>query len=107
MSPKLPKILHFVGRQVRGQWIVACLDFNLAAQDDTFEGAKSRILDQVNTYVETALSLDQGIHAEQLLNRKAPLSDWLWFYLVSTLLFFHSNLNLKQYQLPCPNLQGA
>ncbi len=108
MPPEHPKILHFVGRQARGQWFVACLDFDLVAQDDTFEGARSRILEQVETYLETALTLDQGVHAGELLNRRAPLSNWLLFYLGTVLQHFHSRfLNLKGYKLPCPQLQSA
>lgn len=110
MDPtKFPKILHFVGRHAHGQWIVACLDFDLAAQDDTFEGAKRRIADQIQTYIETALTLDCGIHAEQLLNRKAPLGDWLLFYVGSFLQFFHGNFLdvLRGYKESFPQLQGA
>jgi hypothetical protein len=99
MAPEFPRILHFLGRQANGQWIVSCLDFDLSAQDDTFEGAKHRIEDQIETYVETAMTLDGGVHAEQLLSRKAPFNAWLLFYLGSTLQFFHGSfLNIRGYQ---------
>ena len=93
-----PRNLHFVGRQVQGQWIVSCLDFDLVSQDDTFEGAKCKIEDQIQTYVETALTLDDGIHSEHFLKRKAPLKGWLLFYMGLSLQFFHSKyLNIKGY----------
>jgi hypothetical protein len=110
MAAKVPTCnLHFVGRQVRGQWIVSCLDFDLAAQDDTFDGAKLRIADQIKTYIDTATTLDGGIHAEQLLNRKAPLNEWLLFYAGSALQFCHTSfLNVKGYKelvpQPCPKI---
>lgn len=84
----LPKYFHFICRHAHDQWIITNLNFNLAAQDDTFENAKLRILEQVKAYIETAQSLDQGIHADQLLNRKAPLIDWLRFYFSSVLMYF-------------------
>ena len=97
--PDAPQFLHFVGRQAHGQWIVTCLDFDLASQDDTFEDAKRRIYDQIETYIETASALDGGIHIEQFLNRKAPLKDWLLFYIAPVFSFFHSSfLNIKGYK---------
>jgi hypothetical protein len=79
MAYQLPKRLHFLARHVQGQWVVECLDFSLGAQDDTMEGAHRRVLAQVVTYVEEALAMDDGAHAEQLLNRRAPWGDWLLF----------------------------
>ena len=97
--PDAPQFLHFVVRQAHGQWIVTCLDFDLVSQDDTFEDAKRRIYDQIDTYIETAWALDNGIHVEQFLNRKAPLKDWFLFYIASVLHFFHSSfLNIKGYK---------
>ena len=85
---------------------MSCLDFDLAAQDDTFDGAKRRIADQIKTYIETATTLDDGIHAEQFLNRKAPLNEWLLFYAGLSLQFFHTSfLNVKGYTELAPQLQ--
>lgn len=106
MTAKIPQVLHFVGRQAHGQWIVACLDFDLVAQDDTFDGARRRIGDQIKTYIDTATTLDNGIHAEQLLNRKAPLDEWLLFYAGSVLQFCHTSfLNIKGYRELAPQSQ--
>jgi hypothetical protein len=73
MATHTPEYLHLIARLVDGQWVVECLDFDLAAQDDTLEGAQRRLLDQVSSYVEEALTMDDGTHAEQLLSRRAPL----------------------------------
>jgi hypothetical protein len=79
MDPRIPQYLHLVARHLDGQWVVACLDFDLAAQDDTLEAAKRRLIDQVYSYVEEALTMDDGAYADQLLSRRAPLHDWLLF----------------------------
>jgi len=101
MAYKLPSRLHFLAHHVQGQWVVACLDFNLGAQDDTFKSAHRRLQEQVKTYVETALTMDNGAHAEQLLKRRAPLRDWLLFHLGRLLQPLHAaEGNLRGYQRP-------
>lgn len=102
-----PKRLHFLARHVEGQWMVECLDFSPGAQDDTIEGAHERVLAQITTYVEEALSMDGGAHAEQLLNRRAPWRDWLLFRLGMALRVLHAARGgLSGYQRPF-QLQGA
>jgi hypothetical protein len=101
MKAKLPTCLHLVARHVDGQWVVACLDFDLAAQDDTIEDAQRRLIDQVNSYVSEALTMDGGAHAEQLLNRRAPLGDWVLFRVGMVLQTIHAAGGLlKGYQRP-------
>lgn len=75
----IPQKLHFLARYTDNQWVVACLDFNLAAQDDTFLGAKARIENQIESYITMATE-DPGL--EFLLSRKAPLMDWVVFWFV-------------------------
>jgi hypothetical protein len=81
MKPKLPQYLHLVARHLDGQWVVTCLDFDLAAQDDTLEAAQQRLIEQVYSYVQEALTMDGGAHAEQLLSRRAPMHSWILFRL--------------------------
>lgn len=79
-----------MARRVEGQWVVACLDFDLAAQDSTFEAAQRRLLDQVESYVQEALAIDGGANAQQLLSRHAPMGHWLLFRLVRLLQRFNA-----------------
>lgn len=79
MVPQLPSRLHILARHIDGQWVVECLDFCLAAQDDTLEAAETRLQDQIHSFVEAAFEIDGGAHASQLLRRKAPWSDWVLF----------------------------
>lgn len=105
MAYQLPERLHFLARHIEGQWFVKCLDFSLGAQDTTFEAAHERLQAQVSSYVEEALSLDGGVHAEQLLSRRAPWRDWLLFRLGMVLHALHAARGqLNAYQLsfePC------
>lgn len=107
MAHTIPNRLHFLARHVHGQWVVECLDFSLGAQDDTLEGAHRRVLTQVCTYVEEALTMDGGAHAEQLLNRRAPWRDWLLFRVGMALRAIHAaSAGLSGYQRPF-RLQSA
>lgn len=90
MAHQLPERLHFLARHVEGQWFVECLDFSLGAQDTTLEAAHERLQAQVSSYVEEALTLDGGAHAEQLLSRRAPWRDWLLFRLGMVLHALHA-----------------
>ncbi len=90
MAYQLPHQLHFLARHVEGQWFVECLDFSLGAQDTTLEAAQERLQAQVRSYVEEAVTLNGGAHAEQLLSRRAPWRDWLLFGLGMALNALHA-----------------
>jgi hypothetical protein len=101
MLPAIPTTIHLLARRIEGQWVVACLDFDLAAQDCTFEAAQRRLLDQVESYVEEALAIDGGTHASELLSRRAPLSHWALFYVATVLQGLHAAGGiLRGYQQP-------
>jgi hypothetical protein len=101
MASTIPATLHLLGRRIDDQWVVACLDFDLAAQDSTFEAAQRRLLQQVNSYVQEALAIDGGAHAQQLLHRRAPLASWALFHVAKLLQGLHAATNeLRSYQQP-------
>ena len=90
MPITVPSTIHLLARRSEGQWVVACLDFDLAAQDGTFEAAQRRLMDQVESYVQEALSMDGGSHASELLTRRAPMAHWALFYLAMLLQGLHA-----------------
>ena len=101
MPAAIPTSIHLLARRSEGQWVVACLDFDLAAQDDTFEAAQRRLLDQVQSYVQEALTIDGGTHASELLGRRAPLANWALFYLAMVLQGLHAAGGIMRgYQRP-------
>jgi predicted RNase H-like HicB family nuclease len=61
-------------------WVAVCLDFNLAAQGDSFEEAKSKLEAMIADYIYDALAGEDKPYAAQLLARRAPLSAWLKYY---------------------------
>ena len=62
------------------QWQAFCLDLCLAAQDDTFEGAKQKLEAMIGEYIVDALCGEDKAFADQLLTRRAPLRYWLKYY---------------------------
>jgi predicted RNase H-like HicB family nuclease len=73
-------IIKCFAKHTEGQWVAVCLDFCLAAQADTFEEAKSKLEAQIVFYVDEALQDKE--FGPQLLQRKAPLSSWIEYYLI-------------------------
>ncbi len=73
-------ILKAYAKYEKGQWIAFCLDFDLVAQADSFEEAKTKLDNMVKEYVFDALVGEDREYAEQLLSRKAPLLEWIKYY---------------------------
>ena len=78
MTRAAPARLHFLSRWIDGQWVVTCLNYNLAAQDDTLPGARARVQAQVDSYMDL---VRENPSMGFLLSRKAPFTDWLIYAL--------------------------
>jgi predicted RNase H-like HicB family nuclease len=90
MNPKQLIIKCYAERE-GDVWGAHCLDFNLAAQGDSFEDAKTRLESMITEYVYDALVGEDRFYASQLLSRRAPLSAWLKYYLMKFKnIIFHS-----------------
>lgn len=62
------------------QWIAFCIDLGLAAQGDTYEETKRKLHDMIHEYILDALDGEDKEYADQLLSRKAPLSQFVTYY---------------------------
>jgi len=71
-----------MARQDGGVWVASCLDLDLAAQGDTLEDAKASLEAMISEYVFDAVAGEDRAHADQLLRRKAPLSEWAVYYFI-------------------------
>lgn len=63
-------------------WVAICLDFNLAAQADSYAEARRKLHDQILEYVYDAMAGEDVEHAAYLLRRRAPAPKylkWFWF----------------------------
>jgi hypothetical protein len=75
-------ILKCYAEQEEGVWVAVCLDFNLAAQGDSFDEVKKKLESMIEEYVYDALVGEDRAYAGQLLTRRAPLSSWVRYYLL-------------------------
>ena len=65
----------------QGLWVAVCLDFCLAAQADTADEAVQKLKAQIHEYVYDALVGEDKAHGRYFLyERRAPLSEWLYYY---------------------------
>lgn len=73
MKPK-GLLLRCYLEQQGDQWTAVCIDLCLAAQADSEEKAKASLQAMTIDYINEALTVDTE-YAEQLLTRKAPMSQ--------------------------------
>lgn len=86
-------VLRCYGKKQSGQFVVVCLDFNLAAQGDTFDEAWQKLQQQIHEHLDDALAGEDKAHVEQMLNRRAPLSLHLDYYSVCVKIKLATMLN--------------
>ena len=80
------RILHCYGKRKDGKWFGVCLELNLAAEADSFIELKSEINSMISSYIEAVCDTDDKASIPRLLNRRAPLLDWLQYYSICALL---------------------
>ncbi len=85
-------VLRCYAKYYKKQWIAFCLDFDLAAQADSFEEVKEKLENMIKEYVFDALVGEDKEYADQLLSRKAPIFEWIKYYYY---LFVYQVINTK------------
>lgn len=78
-------IVKCYAEQESDYWVAMCLDFNLAAQGDSYDEVKAKLEAMISEYIYDALVGEDKPYAAQLLTRRAPLSSWLKYYTVKLL----------------------
>jgi hypothetical protein len=104
MSMSVPQqlVLRCVAFKEQGQWVGVCLEFNLAAQGDTFADVRQRLDAQISTYLREALAGPDREHAGYLLRRRASLRFWLMYWLAALGHRLHLRTSTKDYESPLP-----
>ena len=65
-----------------GRWYGVCLDLNLAAEADSFNELKQKLYEMISSYFSCVLDTNDKDSIPSLLSRKAPLMDWIKYYLI-------------------------
>jgi hypothetical protein len=71
--------LRCYARKEDNHWVAVCIDLSLATQADSSKEAIEKLESMMLTYVHDALNKHKN-YADQLLSRKAPLSQRLFYY---------------------------
>jgi hypothetical protein len=71
--------LKCYAKKEEAQWVAVCIDLSLAAQADSSKEAIEKLESMMLTYVNDALNQHKE-YAGQLLSRKAPLAQRLFYY---------------------------
>lgn len=82
--------LRCFGEEKNGQWTLVCVDLCLSAQASTVEKAKKKLEAQIKDYLFDALVGEDKQYANQLLNRKAPISLRAKYHYVAFISRYHS-----------------
>jgi hypothetical protein len=77
-------------------WVALCVDLSLAAQADSLDEAKGKLEAQIADYIREAFAEPE--YAEQLLNRKAPLSQRVDFRIAQFKLWLIALLHRQETQ---------
>jgi len=72
-----------------GLWVGVCIDLSLATQADSLEECRHQLEEQIESYLFDAIEGEDKEFSEQLLNRRAPLSQVLYYHAFSLLAFLH------------------
>jgi len=69
----------------KGNWFGLCLNFNLAIEADSPELLEEKMRAVIESYIDTVLDTDDRKSVPQLLTRRAPIYDWLIYYLIKVI----------------------
>jgi predicted RNase H-like HicB family nuclease len=72
-----------------GLWVGVCIDLSLATQADSLEECRHQLEEQIESYLFDAIEGEDKEFSEQLLNRRAPLSQVLCYHMFSLLALLH------------------
>lgn len=71
--------LRCYAKKEGNHWVAVCIDLSLAAQADSSKEAIEKLESMMLSYVNDALNKHKE-YADQLLSRKAPFSQILFYY---------------------------
>ena len=83
-----------------GPYIGVCVDLNLAVQADTPDKVRKKMKDAIIGFINTVLDTNDEQSIPLLMNRKAPLHDWVIYYLIKCVIIIRqipTNFIFKEY----------
>lgn len=87
ISPNELVIRCYGHRMAGSRYVGVCVDLNLAVQADTPQMLREKMVEAIQSYIETVMDTDDRDSIPRLLLRKAPLNDWAIYYAISAICF--------------------
>ncbi len=87
-------------RQKNGRYYGVCLEFNIAAEACSKEELKEKLEAMIRSYIAAVLDTGEKDSVPILMSRKAPLRDWVIYYLISFIISirnFPTNFTFKRF----------
>lgn len=89
-------ILRCYGRKIdHKKWYAVCLELNLAVEAESLQEMKEKMGNVIMSYLDTVMETQDKESIPDLLARRAPLSDWLFYYYIRALHFTTKKLPKK------------
>jgi hypothetical protein len=80
-------VLRCYGRKIADEkWYGVCLELNLAVEAASPEEMRERMGSVILSYLNTVIDTQDKDSIPDLLLRRAPLRDWLFYYYICALL---------------------
>jgi len=94
-------VLRCYGHSVNNKpYIGVCVDLNIAVQADSPDELKKKMGDAIVSYFEAVLDTDDRQSVPGLIRRKAPMRDWVIYYLIKFIVLIRqipTNFTFKEY----------
>ncbi|MGO9138356.1 MAG: hypothetical protein ACLP9S_18580 [Syntrophales bacterium] len=89
-------VLRCYGRKISDdKWYGVCLELNLGVEAESPEEMREKMGSVILSYLNTVIDTQDKESIPDLLSRRAPLSDWLFYYYVVALHFTTKELPEK------------
>lgn len=76
--------------QKDGKWFGLCLDLNLAVEAHSQEHLRHKMKDAIVSYFYAVYDSEDEGSIPQLLMRRAPIKDWVLYYLIKLLIIWRN-----------------
>ena len=92
-------VLRCYGYKKRDRWHGVCIDLNLAVEANSAEHLNEKMGEVISSYIDTVIDTEDAGSVPDLISRKAPLRDFLIYYLIRIAISFHEfrrNITFKK-----------
>jgi hypothetical protein len=96
-------VLRCYGRRIdENKWYGVCLNLNLATEARSREELVQKMEKVIESYLYTVLDTEDTDSIPDLLTRRAPISDWLTYYAITSLIYIKQFPTLFKFKQAIP-----